>query len=243
MKKRKQKIRESLYSIKKSMKRILNRIKQWLCSCPYYIRRFMTRLIVRNRRFTIISNNCWAGKVYQYLGMQYLTPTVGLYFFAEDYLKFVRNLRYYLTTELTFISMEESKYHDELTKRKRDVIVGKLDDVEIIFLHYKTKAEAKEKWERRAARVNYDHIILKFSNMNLCTEEHLREFDALPFENKWMLNIRKEPKYPCEIYWAGPNNGTEILLDTDPFPGNLKIFRLLNRKPRKYPIDGYDVQK
>ena len=37
--------------------------------------------------FTIISNNCWAGLVYQHFGLPYNTPTAGLFFFAQDYLE------------------------------------------------------------------------------------------------------------------------------------------------------------
>ena len=35
---------------------------------------------VKNKNFTIISNNCWAGGVYEDLRMEYNTPTVGLFF-------------------------------------------------------------------------------------------------------------------------------------------------------------------
>lgn len=53
--------------------------------------------------FTIISNNCWGGLVYQYYGFGYDTPTVGMYFFAEDYVKFVSNLKHYLEIDIHFI--------------------------------------------------------------------------------------------------------------------------------------------
>jgi uncharacterized protein (DUF1919 family) len=159
--------------------------------------------------------------------MPYLTPTVGLYFFADDYLKFVKDLSHYLESELTFINTDESRYKDVLLKRKEDhVPIGKIDDVEIVFLHYKSEAEAKEKWDRRKARVNYDNLYFKFSKMNLCTEDHLREFAALPYENKFILNNRKKPVYPCEIYWNGESNINEIIVDTKPFPGRVPIQKL-----------------
>ena len=59
-------------------------------------KRFFVKRSVKSRDFTIISNNCWAGRVYQYLDMPYLTPTAGLYFFAPDYIKFVSDLKKYL---------------------------------------------------------------------------------------------------------------------------------------------------
>ena len=40
-----------------------------------------------NKDFTIISNNCWGGMIYESYGMQKLSPTVGLFFMSEDYIK------------------------------------------------------------------------------------------------------------------------------------------------------------
>ena len=68
-------------------------------------------------------------------------------------MRFVGNLEYYLHTELRFISALESKYKDELTKKEQtNIPIGLLDDVELVFLHYKNEKEASEKWKRRTAR-------------------------------------------------------------------------------------------
>ena len=219
----------------KYLKKWFYKVMSWIVSIPYYLRRTYFRYRFKGRRFTIISNNCWAGKLYQYLDMPYLSPTVGLYFFAEDYLKFVKNLRYYLSLELRFISLQESKYCEELKKRKQESIpIGQLGDVEIIFRHYKTQQEAKEKWNRRKARINWEDVFIKFSRMDGCTDAHLKEFDAMPFPNKFMLNISKKTIYPSEVYWDGPQNDHEILLDTTPFPGNLSFSCLLTSPPKRY---------
>lgn len=47
---------------------------------------------IKNKDFTIISNNCWGGYVYRYYGLEYNSPTIGGYFFSEDYIKFLKNL-------------------------------------------------------------------------------------------------------------------------------------------------------
>ena len=220
----------------KFLKRKLNNAKKWLVSRPYEIRRFYNKKRINNRDFTIIANNCWAGKAYQYLDMDYLTPTVGLYFFAEDYLKFISNLKYYLSLELQFIDGKQSKYVDVLKERKQlDVPIGLLDDVEIVFLHYKSEEEARTKWNRRKERINYDNIIFKFSNMNLCNTEHMQAYDELSFNNKFLLNNKKELTYKSEIFWSGECSVQEVLNDTDNFPGNLSLTRLLDNPAEKYP--------
>lgn len=210
--------------LKRRIKQIAQTIGTSVFSIPYNIRRAYNKKRIKSRDFTVISNNCWAGKLYQYLDMPYLSPTVGLYFFADDYIRFVQNFEHYISMDLKFISYKESRYADVLLKKNEvDKPIGILDDVEIVFLHYKSEKEAYEKWNRRKKRINRNNLYFKFSKMNQCTEEHLRIFSELPYKQKFMLNIRNPVQYECEYYWAGENDGQNIILDTIPFPGNLKL--------------------
>lgn len=106
---------------------------------------------------------------------------------AEDYLKFVKNLKYYLNQELIFISSEDANHAEELRKKVSkfgNYPIGRLGDINIHFLHSKTEEEARDTWIRRCKRVNYSHIIIKFSTQNLCTEKDCIEFDDFNFPNK-----------------------------------------------------------
>lgn len=135
---------------------------------------------LNNTDFTIISNNCWAGICYEYYGLPKLSPTIGLYFFADDYIRFVENIREYLNTNLEMITAYESKYKDELIARKQQhVPIGRLKDVDIVFLHYKNALDAKKKWHRRLERVNWDNMIYKFSYMNNCKPQHIHQFENI----------------------------------------------------------------
>lgn len=222
--------------LKRKLNKTAKKISGFFKKIFYEIRRFFVKKSIKNKNFSVISNNCWAGRVYQYLDMPYLSPTAGLYFFAPDYIKFVSDLRRYLATELRFIEPEESKYYEEIKKRNQtDKPIGILDDVEIVFLHYKTKEEAAEKWNRRKKRVNFDNIILKFSRMDLCTEKEIEEFDRLLFKNKFILNNRIPLKYESEVLWKEEYHEKGILRDTEPFPGNLSLTELLNHTPETYP--------
>jgi len=141
--------------------------------------------------FTIISNNCWAGSVYRYLNLPYFSPTCGLYFWAEDYIRFLKNIRYYFSIMPDVIPTRDSKHYERLVELgQTHVPIGILDDIEIVFLHYPTFQEAKEKWTRRASRINWNNLIVKDSEMNGCTEEMVREFDRLPFERKFIFTTR-----------------------------------------------------
>ena len=62
---------------------------------------------LREDNFTIISNNCWGGTVYESYGIKKMSPTVGMFIMPEDYLKFVANLEHYLAQPLEFIDPED----------------------------------------------------------------------------------------------------------------------------------------
>jgi len=144
------------------------------------------------KNFTLISNNCWAGLTYEYLNQPFISPTIGLYFMPKDYLKFVSNLKYYVNQELHFISPKDSKYYGYLkeTKQKK-LFVGKIKDIEIIFLHYSSEKDAKKKWHERCKKIDYNHIVYKFSDQNLCTKEDLEVFHKLKLKNKICFTAKK----------------------------------------------------
>lgn len=61
--------------------------------------------------------NCYSGHIYETLNLLYLTPTVGLYGFAADCIKFIENLPYYIECDLESIEKSRSdecqKEHDK----------------------------------------------------------------------------------------------------------------------------------
>lgn len=67
---------------------------------------------LKSTDFTIISNNCWGGMIYESYNLPKQTPTVGMFFMAEEYLKFLSDLKGYINGELTFINSEESRWKD-----------------------------------------------------------------------------------------------------------------------------------
>lgn len=150
------------------------------------IYRIIHRIGLKNRDFTIVSNNCWGGYVYQEFGIKYNTPFIGLFIFSEDYIKLLQNFKYYLSQNLAFIKIDESKYYNEIKDMgiKKIYPIAMLDDIEIHFLHYKSQEEAQEKWRRRSKRINYNNILFKFSENYLCTEDLIKAFIDLNYKNK-----------------------------------------------------------
>ena len=166
------------------------------------------------QNLTIISNNCWAGIVSQYLGIKYYTPTIGLYFFSEEYIKFLERFDYYIKQKLEIIDTKDSKYYDEMIKKNhQNAVVGKLDDVEIVFLHMKTGEEAIEKWNKRVKRINRRNIIFKFCEQNECSSEHIKRFENLPFKNKICFTTKDYPGYKSVIWFKDQVKNEEVVRD------------------------------
>lgn len=193
---------------------------------------WLRKRMIKNHDFSIICNNCWAGYVYRRYGLPYLTPTVGLYFFADDFVKLCTDLRRYMDTELEFIPYTESKYKDLLVKRgQQNVPIARLDDIEVVFLHYKTREEAKEKWERRVKRINYDNLIIKFSKMDLCSQETLTAFDALVYDKKFCFVPPEDAhRIKCAVPFQSCAGMSEVTFDTAKYARYINLTKLINAK-------------
>ena len=183
-----------------------------------------------NTDFSIICNNCWAGYVYRRYKLPYATPFIGLYLFAEDYVKLCENFKFYTKQPIEFIDCKDSKYCDIIAERnQQNVPIGKLHDVEIIFLHYKTQEEAKEKWERRIKRINYDNLIFKFSKMNYCTDEHLKRFDSLKAKKKFCFVPPEDAGLiKCGVPFKSAKEKKEVGNDTLEYSKYIDIEKLIN---------------
>jgi uncharacterized protein (DUF1919 family) len=143
------------------------------------------RKALKGRDVSIVSANCIGAKLSEIAGEPYRSPTVGLWFPPDDFLKFAADLDLYSRLELT---------HDADESARRGYPVGALGDVKIMFMHYPTFAEAREKWLRRAARINRNKLLLVLTDRG-ATAEHLARFDATPhpkllFVSKPQPNLR-----------------------------------------------------
>ena len=201
------------------------------------LNKYLDKLLVKMRRkkinntdFSIICNNCWGGYVYRRYGLPYLSPTVGLYFYASDYIKLVYDLKNYMEKPLVFIPYVESKHKAEIIKKgQQNAPIARLGDIEIIFLHYKSEKEAREKWERRVKRINYHNLIFKFSKMNGCTLEDLRKFDELAVSKKFMFVPPSDATtFKSAIAFKSAKNLEEIKQDTDEYNRYVQLNKVIN---------------
>ena len=163
---------------------------------------------------SIISTNCFAGRIMQDLSMRYNSPTEGLYF-----IKFLKILKYYLNeTTLTFTPTSKYAICNERRIGGVKYPIGLLGDIEIHFLHYHSEEEVEEKWRRRAARINWNKLLVIGMMQNECTEADIVDFDALPYPNKILFSAKKSnlesivyiPKYSKKNEVGDPYKDTRL---------------------------------
>ena len=206
------------------LKKIKSRIKKKYIKITANLRRKK----LKRDDFTIISNNCWGGFVYRYFGLPYLSPFVGLYVWTDDYMRLLENIEYYLSCPLVQIQLSESKYKNMIIEREQqNKILAKLDDVEMVLLHYPSWEEAKEKWDRRVARVNYENLVVKLSRQNLCTDEHIERFQKMKFDKKICFD-NKPTSLPYSVYIPGFENAECLENDIDTFLNRVNLCDFLN---------------
>jgi uncharacterized protein (DUF1919 family) len=122
---------------------------------------------------------------------------------------------------LTFKSDSVYPLANERRERKKYPI-GVLDDIEIHFLHYKNEEEAFEKWNRRARRLNFDNLFVAYSDVDLCTEQHIKEFDSMEFEHKVFFSAKNHDDIRSLVWLKCFND--------KPFIGDISTHRWSYRK-------------
>jgi uncharacterized protein (DUF1919 family) len=121
-----------------------------------------------NTKFTIISDDCFGGYVYNLLGVEYSSPFLWTYIENDDYITLLENYDNYIQKELIFIN---SKYNYP---------TAKLGDATIQFMHCENEHEAKQCWYKRIKRMNSNLYV----KMTCDNEDIIKRFNKLPFKNK-----------------------------------------------------------
>lgn len=118
---------------------------------------------IKNKDFTLITQNCIGGVIYSDLGMKFTSPTINMFIEDENFVKLVENLEYYMKITPTKVT---DCFIDPIDNNIKYPII-KIGDIKLNCLHYKNCEEAIEGWERRKKRINFDNIIVIANSWNL----------------------------------------------------------------------------
>lgn len=147
------------------------------------------RYRLRNKDFTIITNTCIGGVMYHKLGKQFLSPTINLWMHDKDFLRFIGNLKEYISKDLIFVDGID------------DTPTAWCGDVLIHFNHAHSQQEAMEAWNKRRVRINYDNLFvimsdrpgsdtIKDGNQEI-TQDDILSLSKLDCRGKVIFSVRK----------------------------------------------------
>ena len=146
---------------------------------------------LKNKKFTIFSSNCNGAMITHDLGQQFRSPFVNLWLTSEDFVLFLEQPQKYLSQELAFMN---SPYLYP---------VAKLDDITLYFQHYSSEEEAREMWNRRKLRINWNNLFVMMTDRDQCTLDLLCRFDRLPYRNKVVFTCKPMPEIASAVYIPG----------------------------------------
>ena len=142
---------------------------------------------LKNKEFSIISANCCGAILTHDLGEQFRSPTVNLWFEAEDFLRFCEDLSSYLKSDPIYL-FDKDGYP----------VVG-LRDIKIYAMHYKNFEDFEQAWKRRAQRVNFDNLFIMMTDRDGFDESLLKRLAVLPY-HKVVFSSKKYEQYPFVCY-------------------------------------------
>jgi len=163
-----------------------SRLKGYHAKIVNYFLLIYFRQISRNKKFCIISNDCWGAEIYKVLNRPFNTPFIGLMLMSPCYIKLLENPQYYLKLPLVFKGSSNYPSMRNLNSGISFPLATLGDsDIEIHFLHYKSEEIAKEKWDRRVKKIDWTNLFVKYDcGKDYANKDLMETFLNLPFSNK-----------------------------------------------------------
>lgn len=151
---------------------------------------------LQNSNFSLITSDCTGGCVAKDLKVRMNSPTRNFYFNADDYIKFCKNLDYYL-------ALQPEPYAGNYSGGGSEYLMASLGDLKMFLVRYSSVEQCRDEWIRRRERVNKDNLFFVMNDRNYCTEKEIREFDELPYNNKVCFTHVKYPQYKSTYFISG----------------------------------------
>lgn len=119
---------------------------------------------------TIFSPMCWGGVTYHSLCMRFESPFINMFLFEDDYMKFLDSPKSFIECDLKF---KKTGWNEIM---KKEYPVADCDGIELHFNHYDSFEEARNIWEKRKQRINWDNIlVMMFTDSQQTADEFLKK--------------------------------------------------------------------
>ena len=160
-----------------------------------------------NQGMSVISANCVGAFILHDLNQPFNSPFVNLYLDPSDFVRYLQNIEFYQAQPLQFIQTE------------KPYPVGLLGDLKVHFMHYHSEQEAKEKWEARSQRLDFDNLFIMMTDKDGgkgAKYEDLQAFDNLPYPNKVVFTHKPYPEFKSAFYSSSSPPPTVPTCSTPP---------------------------
>ena len=159
---------------------------------PYFD--FCKYVKLKERKISVISNDCWGGFLSESLLMEHRSPFKNLFLKDWDYLKCLNSLKYYCSEAVpVFERWQKGGERDEYAEYP----VLRLDDIELYCNHDQDPDEAIARWMRRRIKVNYEDLFvemrteLRESEEQFCAlEQYPHKICFVPYESKQACSLQ-----------------------------------------------------
>ena len=158
---------------------LITGIRLFIVNFFTYMRRLRNRIHLKNKEFTLISSNCTGGIIYHELGIRFTSPFINLQMDSSEFIHMMLNLKEYMGKELEF-------FHHE----QYNCPTARLGGGTVIFTHYNTEQQAKQKWDERRQRINYDNLYVMTNDRGV-SEEDILNFEKIQCKNKVIFTSKQ----------------------------------------------------
>ena len=199
------------------IRRVINKIRKEISVKNMEPVKIKMRENLKNKDFSVISNNCTGGIIYHDLGLRFLSPTVNLVIPMKEYVVFLSDLKHNLQKPL-----KDCRCVYNGMRKNCPVAEIEGTGIHLIGVHYHSFDELNRSWTERAKRVRYDNLFVIGQYIDGCDDETEDLFCALPFEHKvfFTRNSRNQDKGAVTInvssflYPGKDVPGADVFADT-----------------------------
>lgn len=189
--------------------------KEMIDKANYWINRLFWRKIfrmcIKPKKHTIICNNCRGGVLYSEMGEQFSSPTINCFIYEQDFVKFVAHIKEYINQELYQVVPQPFEFPTGGLKNK-------YGEVQIHFNHAKTFADAKEQWDRRKKRIDYDKIYVIMAQIRPMDGDVVEDFLNITYPKIYFTSMNYSQPDCKQVPWES-SEGVGYIGEWSSIPG------------------------
>lgn len=172
--------------------RIINKFEAVNPLAIYRRKRMQSKLV--NRDMTLLIPNCAGGHLFHDMNLRFMSPTINLMMYQNEFIEFVLHLDDYLKSELFFYKHQEYSFPCAVLKAEG------LPNINVHFTHYESEKEATEKWNSRKSRINRENMFVCFEERDGITKDDILRVSQLKIKGLAVFTCNDYKDIPYQIY-------------------------------------------